>query len=137
VSLTINDLIAEIKLLINDEDHKPLNMEYNLAIETMVHSSLLLINESHNKELYGSDYSYIKIKTGKFSIGDEILIGSDPYTVLATCTMHIKSENTITISNVNQEDKHNTIIIRLEKGFAMDTHISNKSRAPKCTIITV
>jgi len=135
--LTLNDLVTEIKLVVTDESSRVINMKHELVVETMMHATQLTVTEQYNREIYDPQYFYVRIKSGNFKTGDVILINSELCAVVGTCTTSIKNANHITVTDLTNYEGHNTMILRLDKAFAMETKLQNTSRNPKCIVTTV
>jgi hypothetical protein len=134
--LPLNDLVTEIKLIVCDENRRAVNMRHELIVETMIHAAQLAVTEQYDREIYEPEYFYIRIKSGNFKTGDVISINSELYTVVGTCTTTIRDVNHIAVTDLVNYEGHNTMILRLDKAFAMETKLQNTSRNPKCTITT-
>ena len=134
--LSPNDLVTEIKLVIRNEQGRALDMRHELEVETMIHAPLLTITDQYDKEMYGPEYFYVRVKSGDFKTGDTISTGQELCSIVGTCTTNIRRADNIVITNLTDYEKHNTIILRLNKAFTIETRLLNTSRNPKCAITT-
>ena len=131
-TIPCNDVCTKIHFILKDHDLKPLSLQYNVTIQTMIAGHMLTLHESVPACLKEPTYFAFLIQTGSVRIGDILMLPNAELTVIASGTIDIQDQDTIIVTNVGDTTSHNAFFCKLDSKFKLASEPNRVVFKNKC-----